>query len=480
MALSLSPIGNEQQVSTAGAPLSGGLLYTYLAGSTTPAPTYTDSTGATPQANPIVLNTLGRASNPVWLTDGTAYKFVLTTAAGVSQWTIDNVTGVSSSTPTQDEWISQSSTPTYIGATQFSVAGDQTATFTVGRRIKAVCTGGVRYGYISVSAYTTLTTITVVLDSGSLDSGISVVSVGLLASANSSMPWIKSSATGLTVQGPLTASSTVTLAANAATALEAVTKQQMEATFDQVFPITATVATNNLTVTLGPTVIQFRSSTTNSGAVTSIQTSANTTIIVGSGVTLGTINGQAARLVVIAFNDAGTVRLAVANQAGGVNFDEGGLISPSNSVSSTTTAIYASGGTYSNVPYRVVGYIDVTEATAGTWATAPTVVQGSGGNAITSLSSIGYGQAYSNVTGSRSFGTTYYNLTGRPIFVTIAANNASSATFTLAVNGVNAHSSAVSAGGAVQTYSAIVPPGASYVAAMSAGTATNVYWSELR
>lgn len=223
MAFSLSPIGNEQQVTQNGAPLSGGLLYTYLAGSSTPAATYTDSSGATPQSNPIVLNVLGRPTNPVWLTDGTAYKLVLTDSAGVTQWTIDNVTGVAVPTPAQSEWETLATTPTYINATQFTVPGDQTTALHLGRRVRLPCTGGVRYGVISVSAFTTLTTVTVELDSGSLDSGLSGVAVGILSAANSSMPWLKSNSTGLTALGKFT------LDADAAAALEAVTLQQMQA-----------------------------------------------------------------------------------------------------------------------------------------------------------------------------------------------------------------------------------------------------------
>lgn len=59
MALYLSPIANDQQIDANGDPLVGGKIYTYLAGSSTPAATYTDSTGITAQANPIILNSLG-------------------------------------------------------------------------------------------------------------------------------------------------------------------------------------------------------------------------------------------------------------------------------------------------------------------------------------------------------------------------------------------------------------------------------------
>ena len=62
-----------------GAPLSGGLLYTYAAGTTTPQTTYTTSVGNIANANPIVLNSAGRTANEIWLTNGLSYKFILAT-----------------------------------------------------------------------------------------------------------------------------------------------------------------------------------------------------------------------------------------------------------------------------------------------------------------------------------------------------------------------------------------------------------------
>ena len=72
-----------------GNPLAGGLLYSYQAGTTTPLATYTDSTAGTPNANPVVLDSAGRAS--VWISNSSAYKFVLKSAAGATIWTQDNV-----------------------------------------------------------------------------------------------------------------------------------------------------------------------------------------------------------------------------------------------------------------------------------------------------------------------------------------------------------------------------------------------------
>ena len=70
-----------------GKPLVGGKLYTYSAGTTTPLATYTDSTGSTPNTNPIVLDSRGEAS--IWVGSG-LYKFVLKDAAGNTIWTEDN------------------------------------------------------------------------------------------------------------------------------------------------------------------------------------------------------------------------------------------------------------------------------------------------------------------------------------------------------------------------------------------------------
>jgi hypothetical protein len=80
-----------------GLPLAGGKLFTYAAGTTTPLATYTSSSGATPHANPIILDSAGRVPNEVWLTSSASYKFTLKTAANVEIWTKDNVPGISAS-----------------------------------------------------------------------------------------------------------------------------------------------------------------------------------------------------------------------------------------------------------------------------------------------------------------------------------------------------------------------------------------------
>lgn len=71
-----------------GNPLSGGLIYTYAAGTTTPKATYTDESGTIPMPNPIGLDSAGRAT---WWIAG-AYKYIIKDALGNTIATTDNVT----------------------------------------------------------------------------------------------------------------------------------------------------------------------------------------------------------------------------------------------------------------------------------------------------------------------------------------------------------------------------------------------------
>jgi hypothetical protein len=80
-----------RNVDNTGAALVNGLLYTYVAGTTTPQATYTDSTQVTQNPNPIQLNARGEAS--IWLSTTLTYKFVLTDLNGNVLWTQDQIPG---------------------------------------------------------------------------------------------------------------------------------------------------------------------------------------------------------------------------------------------------------------------------------------------------------------------------------------------------------------------------------------------------
>lgn len=101
--------------------------------------------------------------------------------------------------------------------------------------------------------------------------------------------------------------------------------------------------------------------------------------------------------------------------------------------------------------------------------------------------SIGYGQTWQDVTGSRAFGVTYTNSTGKPIFIIVTGTTPSLANgaFTLTVDGVIVAENGIVANGGnsgahrIPT-SAIVPPGSTYSAQQSFATSTLDRWVELR
>lgn len=89
------PFTKQQYFDNNGAPLAGGKVCTYLAGTSTPSATYTDSGGGTPNSNPVTLDSAGRAS--IYFA-AHAYKVTLQDSTGTPGvcdgavvWTQDNV-----------------------------------------------------------------------------------------------------------------------------------------------------------------------------------------------------------------------------------------------------------------------------------------------------------------------------------------------------------------------------------------------------
>ena len=91
--LSLFAGAGAQFLDNNGNPLSGGKIYTYQAGTTTPLTTYTTNSGTIAHTNPIVLDAAGRvpSGGEIWLTLGIGYKFVVKTSAEVLIATYDNI-----------------------------------------------------------------------------------------------------------------------------------------------------------------------------------------------------------------------------------------------------------------------------------------------------------------------------------------------------------------------------------------------------
>ena len=77
-----------------GNPLTGGKVFTYAAGTTTPLATYTTSAGTVANTNPIILDAAGRTPNEIWLAAGTLYKFIVQTSVNVLVGTYDGLPAI--------------------------------------------------------------------------------------------------------------------------------------------------------------------------------------------------------------------------------------------------------------------------------------------------------------------------------------------------------------------------------------------------
>lgn len=240
-------------------------------------------------------------------------------------------------------------------------------------------------------------------------------------------------------------------------------------------PISASIATNAITVSASALSLDFRSTTLTSGTVTTVSgTPASLTIASTDSFGLTTAYGSQ-RIIILAINNAGTIELAASALYGGVNLDESGVITTA-TTATTSTAIKAA-NVRTGVAYRVIGVVAATFTTAVGWGSLA-LVQGQGGESLVAMQSLGYGQTYQDVTASRALSTTYYNTTSRPIVVYAWNNNGALGPSSLTINGTTLNSNYSSSSNQTWPVTGIVPPGGSYSVAMSNGGPSK--WYELR
>jgi len=155
--------------------------------------------------------------------------------------------------------------------------------------------------------------------------------------------------------------------------------------------LTVTMAANAVTVALkgangsdpsssNKVGIGFRSATLTSGAASKVEVAAANSVAISSGSTLGTTSGLPSRVWVAAILVSGAVELAVYNDGGtgkAPSINEDGLISTTaegGAGAADSARTWYSTTARSNVPFVLLGYFDSTQATAGTWASAASLV----------------------------------------------------------------------------------------------------------
>lgn len=163
--------------------------------------------------------------------------------------------------------------------------------------------------------------------------------------------------------------------------------------------LTASVGSSALTITLtdalgntpnggSPVLIPFRNATIATGTPVWRAVTGSTTLVISSGSTLGTASSSVPfRVWVVAFDDAGTIRLgAFQTVTGGATPTAFAPLAESSVASSTaeggaggadSPAVFYTGTAVSSKAYRIIAYMDWSSglATAGTWASGPTTIQ---------------------------------------------------------------------------------------------------------
>lgn len=164
--------------------------------------------------------------------------------------------------------------------------------------------------------------------------------------------------------------------------------------------ITSSVAANALTIALKTAagadasatdkiLLPFRSATAATGSIEWVNVTAATSLVISSGSTLGTSNSVPFTIWIVAFNDAGTVRLGAVRTISSVVTDPLSRLSPMTLASSTaeggagnadTARVFYTGTAVTAKAYCILGFLHWGSglATAGTWASDATVKQAYG------------------------------------------------------------------------------------------------------
>jgi len=238
-------------------------------------------------------------------------------------------------------WLLSEFPPVFIDSTSFSVVNDITSLATAGRRVWIDDSAGPRVNAIvkSSSFGSGITTIIIEEGTSAILSTLTAFYLGADTLGNYSVPDIYNGG--------------------------------------DLISISAAINAGTLDLNTQCTTLKFRLTVLTSGDSITRPAESIAKLTVPSGATLGMTNAISSKLTLLAIDHAGTVELAVINNLAETHLNGASLISTTiMSAASDSVNVFYSATARSNVAYHVLGYIDITEATAGTWVTAPTLVYG--------------------------------------------------------------------------------------------------------
>lgn len=351
-----------QYVDSNGDPASGFVLKAYEAGTSTNTPFSTDSTGGT-QATSIALNSDGYpevSGNIVIPHIDQSYKLSLypTQAAADSDsgatWSIDNLTPVSNIGFANDV---NSQTVTY------SLQGSDE-----GKLIMFTGAGGVELDLLAVA------------DSGEGFTFLVENNTSSTVTIDPDGSEQINDAASLVLQD---GESAIVVCTGSAWRAFVIIASRNPFGFPINLQIVPSVGSNALTVAFkgkdgndpsafNEVIFDTRSSTASSGAYAERSLTSAASVVAPSGATLGHNDGEKDFIYVYAIDNSGTIEPAISSKFFG--WHGIGSTTAIDTSADSGTVMYSTSAR-SNVPFACVGMLEVTETTAGTWATAPSDVR---------------------------------------------------------------------------------------------------------
>lgn len=130
-----------------------------------------------------------------------------------------------------------------------------------------------------------------------------------------------------------------------------------------------------------PVIFVFRDATAGTGDYSFMLVTAALSVTISSGSTLGAANTVPFRIWLVAFNDAGTVRLGIVNARSGTSImslradDIKSSTAEGGAGAADSAQVIYTGTAVASKAMAMLGYLEYTLATAGTWVTAPSKTQ---------------------------------------------------------------------------------------------------------
>lgn len=244
------------------------------------------------------------------------------------------------------EWINYNFPIVYSSGTVFTISTNVTALYHVGRRVQATDGSTSVFGTITASAFTSITTVTVVWDTGVLQTGVTIVYVGITSKINTSAP---SQATSFA-----NPSATIGLTAVNGTATTAMTSDSAPALSQSIVPTWTGLHTFNGKLVIGAPV---------SGVPVTVGANDNATAILVNDAS--SVNGVAA----LTIENSGVVRGQIGT---GAAVQTGAALGDLCLVANTGTLRLGNGSTIA-VSLSNAGNLSVNAPGSGTAVTATAV-----------------------------------------------------------------------------------------------------------